>query len=174
MALNTLKTTLGFFRTLIEKYTPLQPRAESLANIYNYLPINDSLCTSGQPTERQFALIEAAGYQHVINLAPHNAENSLADEAGVLSRLGIDYIHIPVDFKAPSEENFQHFANSLQALTAKKVWVHCAANMRVSAFIYRYRCQILGEQSAVAEQALSKVWQPFGVWKTFLSTTEVS
>ncbi len=169
MALNTLKTTLGFFRTLVEKYTPIEFSSDSLQDIFNYLRISEYISTSGQPTEKQFALVKGNGFEHVINLAPHNVENSLANEAGVLSALGINYIHIPVDFGNPTDDNFSEFTKALKGLENKKVWVHCAANMRVSAFIYRYRCTVLGEQSSSAKNELSEIWEPFGVWKDFVS-----
>lgn len=167
MALNTLKTTLGFFRTLVGKYTPIEFRSDSVQDIFNYLRISEHISTSGQPTEKQFSLVKAAGFEHVINLAPHNVENSLANEAEVLSALGINYLHIPVDFGNPTDADFSEFSGFLKSLENKKVWVHCAANMRVSAFMYRYRCKVLGEQSSSARKDLSEIWEPFGVWKDF-------
>ena len=167
MALNTLKTTFGFLRTLVGKYTPIESSSDSLQDIFNYLEISECISTSGQPTENQFSLVKAAGFENVINLAPHNVENSLANEAGVLSTLGMNYIHIPVDCGNPTEDNFNEFSGALKSFENQKVWVHCAANMRVSAFVYRYRCNVLGEQSSSARKDLSKIWEPFGVWKDF-------
>lgn len=169
MALNTVKTTLGYIRSLFGKYTSLQFRARSLDDIYNYLEISDSVSTSGQPTEQQFALVKAAGFDDIINLAPHNAENALDDEAGVLAGLGLGYTHIPVDFSKPTQEDFEAFCERMQNIRGAKVWVHCAANMRVSAFVYRYRCEILGEDRGIAGEDLARIWEPFGVWKKFVS-----
>ena len=171
MRLNTLKTILGFYwRSLIGKCTPLQHAANSLDDIFNYLPISDVLSTSGQPTAKQFALIRDAGFTTVINLAPHNAENALADEASVLSALRIRYVHIPVDFKQPSAADFDQFVARMQAVSNQKVWVHCAANMRVSAFVYRYRRDVLDDDRQQARNDLQKIWEPFGVWKDFIAT----
>lgn len=78
-------------------------------------------------------------------------------------------MHIPVDFSKPTEQNFTDFVSSMQAASAQKTWVHCAANMRVSAFIYRYRCDVLGENKSTAKQALKQIWEPVGVWKTFIA-----
>jgi len=168
VSLNTVKTMLGFFKSLLGKYTPLEFKANSLQDIYNYLEISDLISTSGQPTAMQFSLIGSSGFKNVINLAPHDAENSLKNEAGVLSELGLSYTHIPVDFKNPTEENFQSFINHMKGINGQAVWVHCAANMRVSAFIYRYRCAVLGEQASSARKDLAKIWEPFGVWKDFI------
>lgn len=96
-------------------------------------------------------------------------ENSLTTEAALLNELGIKYVHIPVDFSKPTEQDFTDFVDSMQAASTQKVWVHCAANMRVSAFVYRYRCDVLDEDKAIAKQALQQIWKPVGVWRTFIA-----
>ncbi|MGB1258078.1 MAG: protein tyrosine phosphatase family protein [Thiolinea sp.] len=167
---NTFKTLLGFVASVLEKYTPLQISGGKLEDTYNYLRIDDRIATSGQPTESQFRLIRDAGYTTVINLAPQSIlENSLKTEAGLLNELGMQYIHIPVDFKQPTEHDFKEFVAVMQATAKQKVWVHCAANMRVSAFIYRYRCTVLSEDQQSAHIALLQIWEPVGVWRRFTS-----
>jgi len=168
--LNTIRTTLGFFVAVIEKYTPLSFRGEGLEHTYNFLKISDDLATSGQPTEQQIRLMKEAGYQTVINLAPSSVlENSLQTERSLLASLDMQYIHIPVDFSNPTEHNFERFVSSMQAHSNQKVWVHCAANARVSAFVYKYRCVVLGDDKQKAEEDLKKIWEPWGVWKAFIS-----
>lgn len=165
---NTLKTSFGYLLTLLRGCVPTAVQRRNLYGIYNYLPLSETLATSGQPTEQQFAGIVDAGYKTVINLAPANAENALNDEAAVLESLGARYIHIPVDFKKPTEDDFRQFVASIEQYGNEKLWVHCAANMRVSAFFYRYRCDIVGEDPALAARDLEKIWTPFGVWKKFI------
>lgn len=169
MDVNTLKTSIGFVWTLCRKLLPARFADTSIDSIYNYLPISQNLATSGQPTEAQLQSIAASGYKHIINLAPHNAENALDDEAAVVGVLGLDYIHIPVDFKRPTDADFNQFKTALDSTSNDKVWVHCAANMRVSAFIYRYRREVLNEDATAAQLDLYKIWRPFGVWQEFLN-----
>jgi protein tyrosine phosphatase (PTP) superfamily phosphohydrolase (DUF442 family) len=164
----TIKTLVGFFKTMIGKYTPINIGKNYIEGIYNYRKYNDNLSSSGQATEEQFKLIQQEGFTTVINLAPHNAENSLENEANTLLSLGIKYIHIPVDFQKPTEENFQNFITSYTPLKNTKTWVHCAANMRVSAFLYRYRRDILGMPDAEARKIMDTIWEPFGEWQNFL------
>jgi uncharacterized protein (TIGR01244 family) len=166
---NTLKTTMGFISTLITRYTPFDLSRSSLEGIFNFLPIDDRIATSGQPTEDQFRFVRDAGYRHVINLAPHSAENALPDEAATLRVLGLDYTHIPVDFKNPTDEDFERFCTEMERLGDAPVLVHCAANMRVSAFLYRYRRDVLGQDPDLLEQDLHRIWEPFGVWKEFVA-----
>ncbi len=165
---NTVKTTIGYVATLVRKYTPFKTESNSLADIYNYLAIDEMLATSGQPTEKQLSLIKDAGYVRVINLAPASAENALGNEADLLESLGLDYVHIPVNFKKPSERKFKLFVDAMQQTNKEKTWVHCAANMRVSAFVYRYRKEVLLESTVGARKDLERIWEPFGVWKTFI------
>lgn len=175
MTLNTFKTMFGFLGTMIRKYTLFDLSKNTLEGIYNYHLISGKIATSGQPTVKQFHLIKAAGYKKIINLAPHGVENSLSDEAALINDLGLEYIHIPVDFKNPTADNFAAFVSSMDAAT-EKIWVHCAANMRVSAFIYKYRCEILNENVEEAKSDLNQIWEPLGVWKEFVSkgTTDQS
>jgi protein tyrosine phosphatase (PTP) superfamily phosphohydrolase (DUF442 family) len=67
--------------------------------IYHWRRLDDRITTSGQPTEDQLANIRALGVNPVINLGLHTHEKALPDEAACVSRLGMTYIHIPVDFQ---------------------------------------------------------------------------
>lgn len=169
MHTNTLKTILGFFRSVINMRTLFKQKNDSIESVYNYLLIDNLFVTSDQPSENQFELIRDAGFETIINLAPNSVlENSVVNETEVLANLGMKYIHIPVDFKNPTEDDFAKFVSCVQDHEERKVWFHCAANMRVSAFTYRYRYEVLGEDQVVAEHDLRKIWEPIGVWKKFI------
>ena len=164
---NTARTIFGFFGAVLSRWLPFLSRNKQLSDIYNYLDIENLYATSGQPSEAQFQLIKSAGYELVINLAPTSAlENSVIEEESILVDLGLKYVHIPVDFKNPTDEEFQSFVENIDGV--KKVWVHCAANMRVSAFTYRYRTQVLGENESESMSDLQKIWNPIGVWSEFI------
>jgi protein tyrosine phosphatase (PTP) superfamily phosphohydrolase (DUF442 family) len=167
--LRTFKTVLGYGLTRIEKLAGFSLRASQLEAIYNYLPISTQLATSGQPTTNQFSAIQSAGYSIIINLAPANVENALPNEAAVVASLGMDYINIPVNFSHPRQQDFEKFVSLLQRHSHQKIWVHCAANMRVSCFIFKYRTAILGTNQNHAQADLRKIWQPNAVWKRFIA-----
>ena len=99
--LRTWRTTFLFFNSLVRRKFGLSSNCKLLSQIFNYLKIDDNLRTSGQPSESDFELISQAGFQTVINLAPHNFENSLKDEAGLLQSLSIEYVHILLDLLNP-------------------------------------------------------------------------
>jgi uncharacterized protein (TIGR01244 family) len=136
--------------------------------IYNWRRLDDRITTSGQPTEEQLAAIEALGVRHVVNLGLHTHEKALLDEAASIRRLGMEYIHIPVDFQNPTEQDFEQFCAVMARLKDVPVHVHCIANARVSAFFYRYRRDFLGMDEATARAEMEAVWQPRGSWVEFV------
>jgi uncharacterized protein (TIGR01244 family) len=136
--------------------------------IYNWRRLDDRITTSGQPTEAQLADIHALGVRHIVNLGLHTHEKALGDEAGSVGRLGMTYIHIPVDFQNPTDQDFEKFCSVMEQLKDVPVHVHCIANARVSAFFYRYRRDVLGMDEARARADMEEVWLPKGVWAEFV------
>jgi len=133
--------------------------------------LDDRLTTSGQPTEEQLKLLAAIGVSDVINLALHSHEDALVDEAASVATLGMNYVHIPVDFAAPTDSDFDRFMTVLDSLQDRHVHVHCILNARVSAFFYR-RALVLGKDRAEAAARLDSIWRPGGVWATFVGRSE--
>jgi len=137
--------------------------------IYNWHRLDERLTTSGQPTEAQLADISALGIGHIVNLGLHTHEMALLDEAASAARLGMTYVHIPVEFQSPTEADFARFCAVMDDLKDVPVHVHCIANYRVSAFLYRYRRDVLGMDEARARADLEKLWQPTEVWAAFIA-----
>ena len=71
--------------------------------------MGDRLGTAGQPTEGQFRTIREAGFEAVVNLGLPTSDNALPNEGSVVTGLGMSYIHIPVNFQAPTSQDFQSF-----------------------------------------------------------------
>jgi uncharacterized protein (TIGR01244 family) len=140
----------------------------SLAEIYAFRSLGPNLGTAGQPKEAQFRNIRAAGFEAVINLALPTSDNAIAHEGSVVTALGMSYVHIPVDFKAPKPEDFQKFCRVMEAFADKPVFVHCAANMRVSAFVFLYRVLRQKVPAAEAKRDLNSIWEPDVVWSGFM------
>ena len=139
-----------------------------ISEIYNYRLIDNRYGTSGQPTEDQFHDIRKAGYDMVINLALSGSEYALKEEDKIVTGLGMSYVHIPVDFKAPGTQDFRSFCSLLQTFPDRQIFIHCIANMRVSAFMYLYRVLFLQVPDAEAEKDLSAIWEPDEVWSRFI------
>lgn len=142
---------------------------QALEEIYNYRPVDDRLATSGQPTEAQLALIAEAGYTTVINLALHDDPRySLEDEAGSVAELGMTYVYIPVQWGGPTQEKLQAFFDGMDLHRGEKVWIHCAANMRVSAFLGLYRVLREGWDRSRAFELMHSLFEPNPVWSRFI------
>jgi protein tyrosine phosphatase (PTP) superfamily phosphohydrolase (DUF442 family) len=145
--------------------------SDPLDAIYNYLQVSPRLATSGQPTEAQLGAIAAAGFEVVVNLALHDDPRySLADEPGTVRGLGMDYAHIPVKFAHPTANDFMAFATALDRNRHRRVWIHCAANMRVTAFLGLYRVLHENWQEQEAFRLMHELWQPDEVWSAFIAT----
>jgi uncharacterized protein (TIGR01244 family) len=140
---------------------------EPIATITNYLKLSDRLTTAGQPTIAEFTAVQAAGYQTVVNLALPSSTNALPDEAAIVQSLGLEYIHIPVQWEQPTIADLQRFFAVLDR-DDRPVFVHCALNMRVSAFVYLYRRLRQGVSSEVALADLHQIWEPIPVWQQFI------
>jgi protein tyrosine phosphatase (PTP) superfamily phosphohydrolase (DUF442 family) len=140
--------------------------------IYNFRRIDDFLGTSGMPERAHFAEIAQAGYQAVINLALDTSSGQLPDESRVVQDLGMAYIHIPVVWENPQMSDLIRFFQAMDSLRGQKVFVHCVANYRVSAFVYLYRSLRLGVPEEQARQDLHSLWTPDGIWAELIEAAQ--
>lgn len=146
---------------------PLNPmhaaiEAESTRQVFDWL------WCSGQLSENDIAKLPEFGIDAVINLAPPTAGNALPGEAEAITRLGIAYIQIPVDWERPEFEQLHQFFGVLKAFDGGNVWVHCAKNKRASVFIYLYRRVSRAENEERASYPMREIWEPNPVWRTFI------
>jgi uncharacterized protein (TIGR01244 family) len=140
----------------------------SIAQIHNFLKLSDTVATAGQPTADEISALCVAGYRVVINLALPNSTNALPNEQALVEAQGMTYIHIPVVWEEPTLADVQQFFSAMQAHRKTPVFVHCAMNMRVSAFMYLYRRLHAGIDEAVAKRDLQTIWVPNDRWQAFI------
>lgn len=133
-------------------------------DIYNWRRLDERLTTSGQPSEAQLQAIATLGVDCVVNLGLHTHPKALPDERGTVTALGMDYIHQPVDFQNPTAADLDRFCEAMDRLQGRTVHVHCIANWRVSAFLYRWRIDRLGWAPSRARPDLDAIWTPEGPW----------
>jgi protein tyrosine phosphatase (PTP) superfamily phosphohydrolase (DUF442 family) len=140
-----------------------------LSEIRGYRQASPDLATSGQPREDQLPAIAAAGYDVVVNLALHDDPRySLPDEAAAVRALGMEYVHIPVPFQAPAPGDLSAFFRVMDAHRGRRVWIHCAANYRVTAFLGLYRRLRDGWPHDRAFELMRDVWEPDETWAAFI------
>ena len=142
----------------------------AFSKVYNHVQIDARIATSGALTADAVTEMAQRGYRAVINLLPDDSEHALADEARLMTERGLAYHYIPVDFAAPSAADYAAFVSAMRASDpATKLFVHCAANMRVSAFMARYGREHLGWSAERAAEHLAEIWQPDATWQKFLA-----
>lgn len=137
-------------------------------DILGWYRFDDQLTSSGQPTEEQLRAISHLGIMRIVNLGLYTHERALPDEAEIVRALGMDYVHIPVEFDAPIQDDFDRFCAVMQSQGDAPIHVHCIVNARVSAFLYRYRRDFLDISEPVARADMEQIWSPGGVWAAFI------
>jgi protein tyrosine phosphatase (PTP) superfamily phosphohydrolase (DUF442 family) len=141
-----------------------------ITDIINFLRIDASLSTSGQPSVEELAAVARDGTEVVINLALHDdARYSLPDEAATVASLGMTYLHIPVKFDAPKESELFAFFDAMEHHRGRKLLVHCAANKRVTAFLGLYRAICEGWDVDRAFAPMRQIWEPNAAWAPFIA-----
>ncbi|NEQ18993.1 MAG: hypothetical protein F6K28_03300 [Microcoleus sp. SIO2G3] len=93
----------------------------------------------------------------------------MPDEKEIIESQGMQYVHIPVVWEKPTIENVNEFFSVMEANGDKKILVHCAANMRVSAFMYLYRRIHEHMSDEEAKKDLQKIWNPNENWQKFMN-----
>jgi uncharacterized protein (TIGR01244 family) len=142
-------------------------------DLVNFHQITPRIGTAGHPKAADFPTIAAAGYEVVINLAMHDADDAIAEEGSLVSKAGMTYIHLPVPWEAPTADHLKSFIGIMDALADKKVLVHCQVNARVSAFMLKY-LTFKGVSEAEATTPLMVKWKPQmdDTWKAFLALSK--
>jgi len=145
--------------------------SSKLSDIFHFQATTETLGTAGQPTAAQFEAVKDAGYEVVINLALGNTRRDLANEPQLMSELGLDYVHIPVEFEQPTAADLDEFFEAMDANQGKKCFVHCIANARVSAFVMLYRVLRQGVPLEEARAQMLQIWTPNETWQAFIDET---
>ncbi len=141
---------------------------EKLHSINNFLAVSDNMATAGQPTAEQFALIAAAGFQTVINLAMGDSDGALEDEAHIVRSSNMHYVHIPVTWEAPRIADIEKFFAALHNYPGQNIFVHCAANKRTAVFVFLYRVIKMRQPCTDALPDVLKIWTPDARWTNFI------
>lgn len=137
--------------------------------IRNFLQLSENIYTSGQPSRQQLARLNTYGIRTVLNLALTTSDYAVADEAVIVAAQGIRYLHLPVVWEQPTREDFAVFCRLLASVEHQPTLVHCALNMRVSAFMFLYRTIEKGMDAPLAAADLAKIWDPADQWYRFLN-----
>jgi uncharacterized protein (TIGR01244 family) len=159
MLRNRLSTLLLCTALLVPSAVAAQSAPEPLETIRNWQHVDARLSSSGQIGYDQIPLLAEEGYDVVVNLAIADEERN-GEEGFLVAQNGLTYVHIPVDWEQPTMDDVEMFFDVMQANADRKVYVHCFANMRASAFVYMYRTLVEGVPEADARATMNEVWDP--------------
>jgi len=140
----------------------------TIQSIYNYLQLSENITTGGQPTREQIKAIADAGFELVVNLALATSDNAILDESILVRASGMDYVHIPVVWEQPTAADLASFLQVMDQNNGRQIFVHCAANMRVSVFMVLYRVLRQNLPLDAAMTDVRKIWEPNEVWNRFI------
>lgn len=143
--------------------------AAELADIRNYKEYSATFASAGQPSREQLELLKAAGFERVVYIALTNSRGAIEGEDAIVKEsLGMDYVHVPVIWDAPTTADFYAFAGAMQREPAKKTLLHCQANYRASAFAFLYRVIYEDVPLSQAKADMNSIWQPNETWRKLI------
>lgn len=138
---------------------------QSLSQIPAFSIIHEHLFSSAQPSVEQLKLIKEYGCSTVINLALTNAPNHIENEDRICLDLGLNYIHIPIDWETPSAEQCLLVLDLIDHLVQNEIiWVHCSKNDRSSCLMYVYRQFYMNMDMPTSQDLLHEIWEPNETW----------
>jgi len=147
----------------------------ALEDITAFIRLDDGTGLSGMPTADQCREVKEAGYQRVVNLAPEDSPSALPAEAALWADLCLDYTNIPVAWSNPTRADLDRFIAQMEQSRGHPVFVHCVANLRVTAFYAIYAAEKLGWPHDRALALIDRAWsqQPQysqdPVWAAFIA-----
>ena len=106
-------------------------------DIYNLKAQSEYVLTSGQPNQTDFSKLKELGVKNIINLRGDNETNW--SEQDLVTELGMNYYHIPVQSKADiTIENATKLQSLLNEHQQQTTLLHCASSNRVGALVALY------------------------------------
>lgn len=122
------------------------------------------MSAGGQPTGEQLNKLKDEGTQVIINLSPTSTKNYLAEEAQIVEKSNMDYVHFPVDCSNLKPEHYKTVSNLLKLNSDKKVFIHCGGNIKTSNLIYMYKILEENVSKNEAMSELTNIQQPEQKW----------
>ena len=133
----------------------------SIVNFYRY---SEDLAAGAQPTVDQIIDLKNDGFEVIFNISPSSARNAMHNEAEVLEKLALDYIHFPVDCSNLRPTHYKTFEGIMNGINDKKIFVHCGGNIKSSNLIHMYDVLVNQKNEEESLQTLKKIQNPEDKW----------
>lgn len=135
--------------------------------INNFFEYSSLLSAGGQPSESDLDFLQKAGYEVIVNISPVSTKNYLTNEATIVEKLAMDYIHFPIDCSKLRPIHYLVFSGILKNIANKKVFVHCGGNIKSSNLIHMYNVLENGINEAESIITLYTIQNPEPKWFDF-------
>lgn len=140
--------------------TPVSRAAEAVAGVQRFHLYDATLATSGQPKGEQFAVIAAAGFKVIVNVAtPDSNPDAIRDEKQLVERAGMEYFVIPIAWQKPDVNQVVAAVKLLETLQGKPTLVHCFVNSRASLVAYLFKSTREGTSDADEKATMMRIWK---------------
>lgn len=154
----------------------MTPAFADISEARNFYQFEPTVLTSGQPSATQLAEAADDGIEVVINLVPESEGIYNPEEGEILAAQGVEYIHVPVNWRDPKADEFQNFLNAMDHVGDRKVLVHCWANARASALVAAHRVISAPDTQTAELEQLETIWSDVAgydfaqntVWQDYL------
>lgn len=138
--------------------------------IQNYFKHSINLSSGAQPTIAQIAKLKEFGFEAIINISTPSAKNAISEEAILVEKNGMDYVHFPVDCSNLKPLHYQTFKGIINGFENKKTFVHCGANIKSSNLIHMYQVLEMGKSEEESLKELCKIQNPENKWFEYFKT----
>ena len=139
------------------------------APIPHWLPVDPSLALGAQPDQAGIDWLAEHGYSLVVNLNTPGARNFWPDEAAQAQKAGMHYVHYPLDCSELTPEKYEILRGILQGHRGRKVFLHCAMNVKSSGMAHIWRVKELGHDREAAKADLARTPGHEPKWERFWS-----
>ena len=131
--------------------TPLEA-VSGVANACQALP---NVVTGGQPTAAQLEALKAAGGAVVLDIRDP-MEPRPFDEPGTVSRLGMEYVNVPISPGATGDEKMEKILQTLRSSGERQVFFHCGSGNRVGGAMIAH---LMLDHGVPEEEAVTRAMQ---------------
>ncbi len=133
----------------------------TITNFYQY---SKNLAAGAQPTVDDFIELKNEGFDVIFNISPYTTRNAIHNEAEIIEKLGLYYVHFPVDCSNLKPLHYKTFEGIMNGLRGKKVFVHCGGNIKSSNLIHIYDVLVNGKDEKESLQTLYKIQNSEEKW----------
>ena len=125
---------------------------EALSQVVNACQVLPGIVTGGQPSASDLEHYRQAGGGIVLDLRDPMEPRPM-DEPALASRLGLEYVNVPVSGGSLTDQTIERVLGVLRGAGDRTVFVHCGSGSRVGGALLPYLMldHKLGEEDAVGQ-----------------------